>query len=331
MVDTHLVASLPPKRKPDITIYERAMAPSDVIITEGCLLPSAYYIVALGDVKELKTRASGFADEELGELNSFLCDLMIAQPGRTLAVGFLTDGANIQFLVLRKSKDNESINASLTPCYRLLNNGKKPTEGALYLHGLLQLSTSALGAHSEQVMVDNLPVAIGDHLGIGSVSSVWAGQLGGADIVVKFYRKKADLNQERSALKRLAQRLQPEHRKLVSQLKGEDAKAGALAIIPHGRAFARTPSELARGRLPHPQPRHYVALVEILEAVHTQVGLVHRDLAPRNFFLHPAEDFVCSACFGLYSRSPGLPERLGQRLRARYERGLLWCARVRRQ
>ncbi len=288
LLDTHRITALPPGRKPDIIVVPAAQMPADVSPASGQPVPSAYYIVSLGDVKEYRP-AGEFTDAELGELEGFLQCLMEWQSHRTFAVGFLINCVHVQFMVIRRAV-NPEFELELSPRYAMTTSDGKPDEGARYLHGLLQCTVTELGASLSSVTVKSQPIIIGQHLGIGSVSSVWAGKAGTEDVVVKFYRhgEEARLATEEANLQQLRDRLPAEDQALVPQLKGIDCQANALVLTPRGRPFARSIRELAAGKRPV-AVEHLCQLIDVLSKVHKCAGLVHRDIAPRNFFLLPQQ------------------------------------------
>jgi hypothetical protein len=289
MCDTHKVVSLPPRRKPDITILQEVTAPREVIIQPGDFLPSAYYTVAVAEVKGFQSRPDGFQDEELGKLEGFLSDLMLVQPQRCFAVGFLTDSVNIQFVVLRKQVGHDILDIS--PCYLLVTPAGQPADGAAWLHGLLLSRPLDLGAHITDAVINGHRVEVGRHLGVGLASTVWAATLQKEDIVLKFHRDPAGLKEEADNLRLLAKHIRPDFQSKVSRLVGVDVENLALALQPVGRPFARDLRELAIN-IQYPRARHYCQLIDILDAAHN-AGLVHRDLAPRNFYLCGDTDTVC--------------------------------------
>lgn len=147
------------------------------------------------------------------------------------------------------------------------------------------------------VMLENLEVNIGLHLGRGSTSTVWRGMHKGKDVVVKISHAElggVTRSHEQKALETLARSLPHAFRNSVPRLCGVDARANALVMVPCGKFFALSTSQLGRGLLPHPQPEHFCALVDILQQVHQCARLVHRDLAPRNFYMDPTDEHVRS-------------------------------------
>lgn len=121
MIDGHEVVTLPPKRKPDIPVYWAPKAPSKAVLQKDDIVPSAYYLVAVGEVKGRTSRPTGFSAEELGLLEAFLRNLLINQSYRKIALGFLTDGNIIQFLWLRVAPDR-TFSANLSAPYDLRQN-----------------------------------------------------------------------------------------------------------------------------------------------------------------------------------------------------------------
>lgn len=334
MIDGHEVVTLPPKRKPDIPVYWAPKAPSKAVLQKDDIVPSAYYLVAVGEVKGRTSRPTGFSAEELGLLEAFLRDLLISQSYRKIALGFLTDGNIIQFLWLRVAPDR-TFSANLSAPYDLRQNDTAGP-GARLLHGLLQAEPEQLGAKMHTVMLENLEVNIGLHLGRGSTSTVWRGMHKGKDVVVKISHAElggVTRSHEQKALETLARSLPHAFRNSVPRLCGVDARANALVMVPCGKFFALSTSQLGRGLLPHPQPEHFCALVDILQQVHQCARLVHRDLAPRNFYMDPTDEHVRSPpsqsyCLTLFAADS---QRLGQCCSCWQQDCLSGCSRVCRQ
>lgn len=315
MIDTHAVVSLPPGifalhrlllllsptalvgRKPDIIIVPKCYAPTNLAPTsKKHPIPSAYYIAALGEVKKHESRPNGFTDEEVGEVESFLQCLLHAQPYRSEAVAFLTDTINIQFVKLERGAVNFMLH--LSKSYALVTTKGKPGNGAHLLHGLLNTDAAQLGAQIEDIQIRTLPckITIETHLGFGAVSSVWRGKYGNEEVVVKLYRphNTNSINIEQENLVNLAK--VHELNGLVPRLLGMDVNRRALVLSPVCKPFGNDLSDYCWGKA-MPEPGHICQLVAILKLVHEKARLVHRDLAPRNFFVHPQTGNVRSLLY----------------------------------
>lgn len=162
LMDTHAKVSFN-NRKPDIVVYPAAQ------VTDPAQLPSAYFIVLVGDVKGRRSTAK-FSDEELGELEVFLSELLEMFPRRASVVGFLTDGDCLQFMRLhrvpRKIEYTEEM-LLLGP------DGKVNGDGACYLMAMLCAPPAFFGADVEPIAVAGQSVSISEFLGSGSSGVVW--------------------------------------------------------------------------------------------------------------------------------------------------------------
>jgi hypothetical protein len=189
---------------------------------------SPFYIALVGEVKAGRTGLDEFTNEEKGQLDSFLYELLRLQPQRQQATGFLTDGRIIQFFRLTHK---EGYLLEETPVYYLHD------DGGAYLLGLLRSSPLSLGLPETELMCDKLPVIIQDVLGIGGTATVYQGdyQKERDPVVVKVFRTpKGDgfLEREVNALKRVKS-LQPD----VPRIVGISDSQTALLLTPVGMHF----------------------------------------------------------------------------------------------
>ena len=97
-----------------------------------------FYLAVVGEIKSVRITLDEFTDEEKGQMDSFLVDLLQYQPQRTEATGFLTDANIIQFFKIEKTGPlSYYLHESKT--YNLAD------EGGPLLLGLLQTNPTKLG------------------------------------------------------------------------------------------------------------------------------------------------------------------------------------------
>ena len=287
--------------KPDIVAYPRTLAPA----TADDPLPSPYYIVALGDVKGRRASKEEFTDTEIGELEIFLWDLLCLLPDRGYVVGFLTDGIVIQFF--RLYRDPQLLEHSEVE--------KLTTTGGQMLVSMLYTKPEMLGANVLSISVsESTPngqklehsVVLSSYLGHGASAVVWEARYGDKSVVAKvfFAATKGDCSREEENLTRVGE-IADLHGRVPSLVAGGDQ---LLLLEPVGEPFAAGAMELVNGPKRVPLAEHFEQLLEILRVAHKDAGLVHRDLAPQNFFLHPHTNMVRAYVFAKVHSRAGFPQ-----------------------
>jgi hypothetical protein len=120
-------------------------------------------------------------DEEKGQMDSFLVDLLQYQPQRTEATGFLTDANIIQFFKIEKT-------GPLSYYLHESNTYNLADEGGPLLLGLLQTNPTKLGL-DPFILFNNKEIVCNKVLGVGATSVVYEGILDEKPVVVKRFRK----------------------------------------------------------------------------------------------------------------------------------------------
>ncbi|KAL6073720.1 SAM domain (Sterile alpha motif) domain containing protein [Balamuthia mandrillaris] len=270
LVDTYNKVSFG-RRKPDVVGYLKGKP------------KSIFYITLLGDVKARRTATKeDFDDSEKGHLHSFLEELLLEyQPYRSVVNGFLTDGCLIQFFRLQKLPTADKWTES--PILHLHSDGGK------WLLGLLQSNKAAHGL-PEDIVIDEEPVIMNELLGIGGSAVVYSGQYKGDTVVVKRFNSADNiyhLQNEKRCLEEV-QDLVPSVPKLVA----DDEEQLVLLLSPVGGHFASRLSHCTNRNTSHDRQTmlamadDFCQLVNILEQVHHNYGLVHRDVRLSNCFRH---------------------------------------------
>jgi len=268
LVDTYNKVSYG-RRKPDVVGYVTGKP------------RSIFYIALVGDVKARRTaEKEDFDDSEKGHLQSFLEDLLFEyQPYRSVVNGFLTDGYLIQFFCLRKLPNG--IEWTESPVLWLHADGGK------WLLGLLK--DTAVHGLPQDIMIDRDPVIINELLGIGGSAVVYSGQYREETVVVKRFNSADEEGHLRNEERRLRQvaNLVP----LVPKLIACDTGQLVLLLSPVGDNFASRLSHFTYPNIHDAGHQTTVAtaddfcqLVNILEKVHKDYKLVHRDVRLSNFF-----------------------------------------------
>ncbi|KAL6076298.1 SAM domain (Sterile alpha motif) domain containing protein, variant 2 [Balamuthia mandrillaris] len=265
LVDTYNKVSFG-RRKPDVVGYLKDKP------------KSIFYITLLGDVKARRTATKeDFDDSEKGHLHSFLEELLLEyQPYRSVVNGFLTDGCLIQFFRLQKLSTTDQWTES--PILHLHSDGGK------WLLGLLQSNKAAHGL-PEDIVIDEEPVIMNELLGIGGSAVVYSGQYKGDTVVVKRFNSADNLyylQNEKRCLEEV-QDLVPS----VPTLVADDEEQLVLLLSPVGGHFASRLSHCTNHNTTMlAMADDFCQLVDILEQVHHNYGLVHRDVRLSNCFRH---------------------------------------------
>jgi len=274
MLDAHKKVSFF-DRKPDIVICPAHYASS---------LPTAWYIVAIGDVKGRRSGTSEtFDNDEIGKMISFLRDLLRSRPDRDSATGFLTDGFIVQFIRLRISRLEARLDCTVdvTQPYFLRRAAAMELCGGDWLHTLLSEKPHVLGCPTTELSVDSSVVEITRYLGEGSSSVVWQGKHKQRDVVVKIFRK----GHERDLLAEIRNLTAVQGIMGVTKHAGANVSSGVLLLSPVGTPLS--PHGQGDGTL-LPSAEHFDQLVSIVQAAHGgSIKLLHRDLSWANFFLGP--------------------------------------------
>ena len=273
--DKHLGRSYA-TRKPDIVGYMDGEPEND------------FHIAVLGDVKRRRT-ADEFTKAEKGELESFLQDHLSGQTLRRRITGFLTDGKLIQFFRLSSTGHSgavEELELEGTRVFLLAE------AGADLLVSLLFASDTNLDLPPRTIEIDNEQLVFERALGAGASAMVYAGTYRGQEVVVKRFMDTAALHVEARMLTRLASVAVP---RLVAR--SVTANHQVLVETPIGLRFAtRREQQLgsdnsAVDSFLIPTATHFCQLIDILEQCHA-IGVVHRDLSFRNFFVDPGNGTV---------------------------------------
>lgn len=148
-------------RKPDIVVY-----PKEQVI-DPKQLPTAYFIVCVGDVKGRRADAS-LTTEEQGELESFLSELLVLFPTRDFVIGFLTDGHHVLFMSLTRLWS-----LHLSPVMLLKGPDGCDGAGARHLAALLFASPLDLRANVAPITMEAEQLVMEKCLGFGSSAVVW--------------------------------------------------------------------------------------------------------------------------------------------------------------
>lgn len=161
LMDTYAKVSFN-NRKPDIVVYPAAQ------VTNPNHLPGEYFIVCVGDVKGRRADAN-FTNEELGELEAFLSELLELFANRAFVLGFLTDGHYVLFMRLTRTPRTLIV----SPALPFLKEDRTDGDGARYLMSLLCAAPAALGASVAPIIIGQETLTISKCLGSGSSAVVW--------------------------------------------------------------------------------------------------------------------------------------------------------------
>ncbi len=242
-------------------------------------LSGPFAITFICDVKpSLSMDTSPFTDAQVGhilEMTEYL--LSSVQPWRFKCYSFLTDTRRFQFFKTIKQSDSNSFSHQLSCIF-------SAEKGWQIVLGWLKAHPSSLGYESIQIE----HVECLDLLGIGKTKYVFGCKFKDkSDCVLKLFENDEDYETELKNLKNLS-------RGLASI--GEQFNGMVPAILQDN---LQTPSNSPkRGFVLWPQcnpvqpcangQRVYgediAGLVSLLEVIHTQLHIVHRDIKPQNMF-----------------------------------------------
>eukprot|EP01118_Nematostelium_gracile_P013194 TRINITY_DN4957_c0_g1_i1.p1 TRINITY_DN4957_c0_g1~~TRINITY_DN4957_c0_g1_i1.p1 ORF type:complete len:609 (-),score=105.51 TRINITY_DN4957_c0_g1_i1:136-1962(-) len=257
-------------RKPDIVGWKK--------LNGDIISKSSFDICVIGELKGV--RHGDFTSSEKGKLLLFLENFLRIQTFRTEVTGFLSDGVQIQFF--RALKQPNRIVYHQTKSY-VLSHGN---DGVHWLFGLLTTEPSALGL-TRDVKVGDDPVLMKEVLGTGGSSLVFAGEYKGTRIVVKCFHHKDHLENERAILDKIAGI--PSLNGLTPTVVGVSQDELTLLLTPVGLPFVTYQDEIPlsddlKGKKIWATKDHFIQLIDILERLHKDLEMVHRDLKLDNWF-----------------------------------------------
>jgi hypothetical protein len=279
-------------RKPDVVGYLRNQAENE------------FHIALLGEVKSRNRWGNIFADDEMGQLESMLEDLLVRHR-RQSVTGFLTDGKLIQFFRLRwggsARRHVDSLELDATRVLYLA------TEGADALAALLALP-DFVGLPPDTLWIGDGEVRFERVLGSGASAMVCAGTYKGEEVVVKKFHGLGAADEGQEDPMQMEMLVLGELKELagsrfacVPKLVASDQMRRVLVEWPVGIRFVATLHELRMvqgtpqpvdwtqvGCLDEPLPltaTQFCQLVDILEKCHAK-GFVHRDITFSNFYLN---------------------------------------------
>ena len=259
-------------RKPDCPMYAKER-PHSVL-----------NMVAIGELKTRRsTHSADFSYEEKGHLLEFIENLILEQPWRKdgSVTGFLSDAKYIQFFFV-------SYSAGLYTQIKESNVLELATDGADWLYGLLCTDYVTLGWNLPTFTYNDKPLKIVKMLGQGATSIVFEVEQNKETFVAKQFRPGTNhiLANEANMLKIASQ-----YNKIPKLLAQQDS---VLILQPVAMPFAadvdsyimalRGKKPLAMLTLPL-----MLQLVDLLEQLHKNCGIVHRDIKLSNLFENKGE------------------------------------------
>jgi hypothetical protein len=183
----------------------------------------------VGELKGGRGSSDEFTNEEKGQMDSFLVDLLQLQQQRSAATGFLTDGRIIQFFRVINS---DHYQLEETPVYFLHQIG------GLLLLELLCAPLNWLGLSETKLTSNGQTILVGDILGIGGTATVYKGAYEEDEVVVKIFRTPKELEfleREKEVLEKVYN-LIPNVPKFV----GVSDSGTTLLLSPVGTHFAHS-------------------------------------------------------------------------------------------
>jgi hypothetical protein len=242
-------------RKPDVSTF------ADGIV-------SSLYTLVVGEVK----RKKDFSSSSKGELATFLERVLYTQPTREKAVGFLTDGLQILFMLLRQQTSEIPQEVTVTPILDLRESGDGHSNaiGKRVLMKLLQSKPEVVGFVSVKGVPDGYTLQ--QFIGRGASSTVYsATDSKEAPCAVKISSREQDAQNEV---------------RILDLLSVTDIKAHVPAVLcSRGNAIVLEKlSSLGRAER-EPGASHFRQLLAVLKIAHTQLKLCHRDVRVSNWML----------------------------------------------
>ena len=252
------------KKKPDIAI-----------LVADCDSPTGFNTVCVGVLKGM----NGINDAGFGQLESYLKCLLLDQPFRTCAYGFLTDNVTLRICLASRTK---------YPTMEFEWVVELPWNGQKAVNALSYLLLSSLSELYYVLPEVDQSIQLTGVLGQGLSGIAYKGKRNEKDVVVKVFAESSRCLSEFKILTYLRDRGVVN----IPTVDGHWNKV--LALMPIGQSFTDVGSAG-----PTLCPEHVISLVQILRSAHS-IGVVHRDVQPSNILCVKGEVLLNdwgSACY----------------------------------